>query len=146
MLWHYTTGRKLKQISADGEIRPATARVPEGERPVVWFSYHPEWEPTASKIFRAGDGSMRAATIEEMEWLARGLARIGISPDTAPYKWYQLKRLSGMKGGDAKLLERAAAEIRSRTDDWRGTFAPVPRSKWLTIEINRIRGTWIRLE
>src|SRR5262245_34334142 len=99
MIWHYTTYDRLLRILGDGMIRPATAHVPEGERPVVWFSFHPFWEPTATKGIVIG-GVTRDATEEEMG----GLVRIGVEEQTAPYRWHQINRLSGMSSGEAKRL------------------------------------------
>ena len=49
VLFHYTTGTKLKQIINSGIIRPSTAQVPPHEKPVVWCSASGTWEPTATK-------------------------------------------------------------------------------------------------
>ena len=60
LLWHYTTGTCFLQIVDDGMIRPATAFIAPGERPIVWFSAHPLWEPTACRTHkreRATDGN-----------------------------------------------------------------------------------------
>lgn len=143
-LWHYTTGDCLKRIIRDGEIRPATGLVPDGERPIVWFSRREDWEPTATKTLRGLDGTTRQATMDEMEQLGGGLARIGVLPDTAPYEWLRLKRLSGMSGGQARRLEKAALENRRRScpADWRGSFDPVPQSKWVAVEV-LAHGKWV---
>lgn len=71
------------RIIMDGVIRPATACIPANERPIVWFSTHPHWEPTATKAIRFGDRTIRKATFEEMARLAGGRARIGVASETA---------------------------------------------------------------
>lgn len=129
MLWHYTTMNCLSGIIRDGVIRPATAGVPGNERPIVWFSRRPTWEPTATKAI-VRSGMIRRATLEEMGVLAR----IGVAPEVASFNWDQLRRQSGMRSGDARRLERAAIDQASFPGDWYGTFDPVPREKWLVIQ------------
>jgi len=58
LLWHYTKGVHLAKILADGFIRPATAFVDPGEKPIVWFSTDQHWEPTAAPGKKAGSESM----------------------------------------------------------------------------------------
>ncbi len=144
-IWHYTTFECLLEIITDGQIRPATERVPVGERPIVWFSRNPKWEPTATKTFCGPDGTMREATIEEMEQIAGGLARIEVQSETAPHGWRQLQRLSCMRASVARRLEKAALRVYSFPEDWRGTFDPVPKERWISIEVFR-NGTWVPLE
>jgi hypothetical protein len=145
MVWHYTTVDRLVMIIAAGEIRPATTGVPNGEKPIVWFSTHPEWEPTATKAMKDRNGWTRRATIEEVEQFSGGLARIGVAPETAPHSWRELKHMSGMRSGEARRLERAAVEDRSFTGDWRGTFDSVPRERWLAVQVFR-NGAWTDLD
>jgi hypothetical protein len=137
LCWHYTALDILKKIYTDGEIRPATAYVPDGERPIVWFSCREDWEPTATKMFKH-----RLTTVEEIIALSGGLGRIGVHPETAPYVWQQLKWLTGMSDGLARRLEKAALKWGSYSMDWRGTFNPVPSRSWIAIEVSRDGMTW----
>jgi hypothetical protein len=59
--WHYTVRDRLRRIFGDGLIRPSTALVPAGEKPAVWFSANPDWEPSANKAIRlpTGEGAVR---------------------------------------------------------------------------------------
>ncbi len=43
------TLNRFNDILRDGFIKPATAGLPPGERPAVWFSSNPVWEETANK-------------------------------------------------------------------------------------------------
>jgi hypothetical protein len=66
-------------IVKDGVIRPATEGVPPGERPAVWFSIHPTWEPTATKALRdPKTGEVHRATWKEMQ--RHGPVRIEVGP------------------------------------------------------------------
>lgn len=78
MAWHYTTGNKIASILKMGVLLPATAGVHPPEKPVVWFSLHPQWEPTASKGLVDERGLQRAATLAEMLTITGGLYRFGI--------------------------------------------------------------------
>lgn len=82
MLYHYTIGIRMKNILAEGVIRPATAHVPKGERAVVWFSANPQWEETANKLWDDGSGNLRRLNKEETRNLGDGLYRIAVSPET----------------------------------------------------------------
>jgi hypothetical protein len=137
LLWHYTVGQWLRLILRDGLIRPATAFLPPDEKPVVWFSRNPDWEPTANKIRGNSDGSVVCLDMHGTAELGEGLARIGVAPQVAPYNWHQLKKLAGTKSAMARALEEAAIRQGSSPRDWYGTFDPVPREKWLSIEVRR---------
>lgn len=82
IVWHYTVKSRLSRILADCVIKQATTGIGFGERPDVWFSSHPSWEPTASKGIIGWDGSRRTAAKAEMQ--AMGMARIGVAQEIAP--------------------------------------------------------------
>jgi hypothetical protein len=145
MVWHYTKGVHLPKIIASGEIRPATVGVGVGERPIVWFSTNPRWEETASPGRIDDQGQLRKATLEKMEVICAGRARIAVDDATAPYDWYYLKRAAGIKTKTAQGLETAAIRDGASPKDWRGTFDSVPREKWVSVEVFR-NGAWVPFE
>jgi hypothetical protein len=49
LAWHYTTGSNALLIFESGVLRPTSLYVAPPEKPVLWFSTTPYWEPTASK-------------------------------------------------------------------------------------------------
>lgn len=132
-LFHYTTLGRFKFIEHDGLIKPATAYVKFNERPAVWFSTHPSWEPTASKLIHTW-GGVRRATIKQMIDNDGGLVRIEIAPETAPYCWREFKIRSGVSSKVIKGLVRAATEQGAKPSQWFVSFDPVPRDKWLAVE------------
>jgi hypothetical protein len=144
ILWHYTVGRRLIQILRDGRIRPAIAGVPASERPIVWFTRSPKWEQTANKLWRAPDGRFIALNQQQTAERCGGLARIGVSPDTAPSDWKTLRELSGMSTREAYRLYNSAIRQGSRPGDWRGAFDAVPQSRWIAIELYEA-GEWRRV-
>ena len=140
--WHYTTGQKFRLIVESGEISPATAFVPKGERPIVWFSTAPDWEPTANKAWQNSDGTIVSLDRELTAQLAGGLVRFGIAPETAPHDWHVLKELSGMSSETARGLYRVAIQQGSLPDQWWGTFDAVPCSKWIAVQVHQ-DGQWV---
>src|SRR5437763_556017 len=101
--WHYTTGDYLTQILESQVIHPATIGVPEGEKPCVWFSTHPEWEQTANKAVYI-DGVRVPCTKDQTHMFGGGLKRIGVAEHTAPHAWRVFKRLSGASSKVATAL------------------------------------------
>ena len=136
--WHYTTGQRWLLIEQSGYIRPATAYVPKGEKPAVWFSSLPDWEPTATTM--KADGSGR--TPAEIDLHLGGHWRIEVAPETAPHSWDAYRRISGVIPRLADGLEAIARESGSAPQLWWVSFRPVPRHLWLTVEI-RFRGEWV---
>lgn len=133
-LFHYTTGILLGRIKVDGIIRPTAAGVPAGERPAVWLSFAEHWEPTATKYMRDSAGNPVFITFEKMVEFA-GAGRIEVATATAPIVWQEFRSKSGMKSGDFRRLERAGVSNGSNPFNWRATFDPIPREKWLAVEI-----------
>lgn len=135
IVWHYTIGQCLDKIIADGFVRPATAGVPKGERPAVWFSAGADWDETANKMYAGADGAIVKGTRKTTHDMGGGLARIGVAPETAPLDWMAFKLESGIDLRHAKALYQVAIKGHSRPGQWRMTFDPVPRSAWLRVEL-----------
>jgi hypothetical protein len=142
VVYHYTTGQNFHRIVGMGAILPAVDYVPLGEKPIVWFSYDPLWEPTACKSLRDNSGSIIHLDREGTAQHGGGLVRIGVHPRTAPHDWHTLKELSGMSSKIARALYRTAIEKGSRPGNWRGTFDPVPRSNWTSVDVFH-NGLWV---
>jgi len=129
----------------DGVIKPATAYVPIGEHPIVWFSTAPVWEETANKRLLKPDGTVVNLDRDGTYARGGGLVRIGVAPETAPYTWGILKVKSRMKPKMAEGLVKAARRCGAKPSEWRGTFDPVPREKWIAVEV--WDGTkWVSIE
>jgi hypothetical protein len=143
-LWHYTTGKNFISILRDRYIMPATAGVPRGEKPIVWFSANEYWEPTASKMLRAPDGSLKNLTMGETGMYGKGLVRIGVDRTTAPHGWDRLRKLSGMSRQISQGLLQAAARNGAKPQEWFGTFDPVPEELWIAVHYYKI-DRWVPL-
>jgi hypothetical protein len=134
MIWHYTVDRNFCSILTEGLIRPATARVPPGERPIVWFSTEQYWEPTVTKGWLQTDGTIKDLKMGDFLEREIQLFRIGVDPATAPYRWCDLKSLSGMSSEAAHGLARMAKALGANPSRWRGTFDAVSDAWWEAIE------------
>ena len=62
-------------------------------------------------------------------------ARIGVAVTTAPYRWDDFKRMSGVSAKVAKMLYQRALAVGGRPGDWYVSFEPVPEHKWLSVQL-----------
>jgi hypothetical protein len=134
MLWHYTHSDNYVSIEEDGLILPATTYVPVGEKPIVWFSTEQFWEPTALKGWRGDDGIYQLLTLDGMLDHEILPIRIRVDPDVAPYRWSDLKALSGMSDETARGLASSGRRRGANPSRWRGTFEAVCADKWRVVE------------
>lgn len=133
MLWHYTTVDALKQIVTSGAIRTNETVVIPGQKQAVWFTVSSTWEETANVSL----GCMGQVTHLDRQGTFEhyGLARIGVATETALYTWKDYKRLGRVSGEYASRLYAVGIARGSRIGDWRVSFADVPQSQWLVIEV-----------
>jgi hypothetical protein len=143
--WHYTVRQRLDGLLRDGVLPPATAGLPAGERPAVWFSSNQQWEETANQAWQRPDGTINPGNKEATHLLGGGLARIGVLPETAPHDWKAFKALSGIKAAKARGMYDAAIGVGARPGEWFVSFEPVPRSQWVAVEVWDGE-RWLRLE
>jgi hypothetical protein len=134
MIWHYTAGDSFRSIFYSKVIRAATARITPGEKPIVWFSTEEWWEPTVTKGRRRPDGTIEDLGMDALHAAGFMLWRIGVTPETAPHTWSELKELSGMPSDVATRLAKIAKQMGGNASRWRGTFTPVQAESWKTIE------------
>ena len=137
--WHYTVGCNLPAIIESGEIRVATAGVPVSERPAVWVSCNPIWDPTANKAL----SNSRTSSKKARRFTQRshgGLARIGVKPEAAPIDWVSFKQNSNIDPKIARGLVRSSKAMGSHPKEWRASFEPIPASAWLSIETDTGNG------
>ncbi len=129
VLYHYTTGTKLKQIINTGCIRPSTAHVPAHEKPVAWFSTSSQWEPTATKVSIPGKmGQVLTAKAQS------GLVRITVPGACAPYTFPQLPLIAGTSPSACIGLLLSGLELGADPTSWRFTTSPVPTALFREVE------------
>jgi hypothetical protein len=142
MAWHYTIGLRAQSILSDGLIRPATAGVPAGETPVVWFSTRQHWEPTANKAMAKDGLYIRRLTFEETIERGGGGWRFGLPVDRL-VAWRNLSRLANISRETANGLVRAARKSGADPAFWYAALGPVVVAECV---IERLDGDeWHRL-
>jgi hypothetical protein len=141
MLFHYTTYPSYLSITRDKLILPATAYVPFWEKPIVWFSTEQFFEPTAAKGWKSYHGPTETLALDGLVEHGISPVRIGVNAAVAPYRWGELKSLSGMSSTTACALASRARDQGANPSKWYGTFEAVNAEKWQTIEYYNGR-TW----
>lgn len=129
-LFHYTTVFKLKQILNSGLIRPSTARIEPDEKPVVWCSTSPTWEPTATKCPVPGKpGQLITANAQG------GLARIEVPAHCAPHDVRQLHGLACTPISTCVALLYSGLELGSDPATWRFSLDAIPSVLFQSVEL-----------
>lgn len=133
--WHYTIGERLPAIFESGELRPSDHYIKKGEKPILWFSTNPHFEPTALKGGLSADGSYRGLSVKETEQEGGGLFRFGVSLDRVT-SWPRIGSLAGMKTKIKKSLEVVGIRQGASPRQWYGSLDPIPihemRLEWLS--------------
>ena len=129
VIYHYTTGLKLRSIINSGAIKPTTAHIEPNEKPVAWFSTQDQWEPTCTKVPIPG----MAGQIETAK-AQGGLVRISVPGTCAPYVFPQLPLIACTSPQACIGLLLAGLELGSDPGTWRFTPTPVPTALFREVE------------
>ena len=136
-LYHYTRATNLIGILNSGQINQTSAYVDTSrEKPVVWLSAHPMWEPTATPMW----SNYSSMTFEEFAEIETPI-RIEVYPAKYRLGWLAFTRLSGCKRIVAKGLKKAAKKSGADVSQWRISFDPIPSDDWIRIE-GFVDGVW----
>lgn len=118
--WHYTTGKNFRTIVRTGLLLPATKWVRHPELPIVWFSTHPEYEPSAIKSISGPHGQpTRKLTLIELYQRGGGLVRFGC-PVERLKRGEQLRKAANMRSSMWRALVKAAKLDNPNPNDWWG--------------------------
>lgn len=83
-LYHYTIGAKLRLIAGSGheggELQTRGHGAAPGEKPVLWLSANPQWEPTATKVISLDGGRTFMRPSLAQLHAAAGLFRFRVRP------------------------------------------------------------------
>lgn len=123
MIHHYTTEFHFPSIIRDGFIMPATTSVVFPEKPAVWFSSEPIWEPTANKGVVTPSGTTRNLTSAEM-FAMIDLFRFSVDRSRA-LPWHQLVRKARIKPKLAATLVKIGHAVGANHLNWYGILEPV---------------------
>lgn len=132
-LFHYTRATNAMKIVKTGEIRPSTLWVPKWERPVVWFSSHPLYEPAALSATTEGGQIRRFTTIDELA-TSETPFRFEVDPDEFPLGWLAFVNMSGCARKTSRRLARIAEGWGANIQSWRISFEPVALERCLGLE------------
>lgn len=131
-VFHYAPGVYLKAIVSCGCLRPSNAGAPD-EPALLWFSAHPHWEPTATKITYGPAGLRRLSFAEQFRTL--GCIRFGLdAQDPRLLTWPEAARRAGMPRKTRIALEEVGRQLGANPQHWFATTCAVPLSE-LTLEI-----------
>ncbi|MEQ6916879.1 hypothetical protein [Halomonas aquatica] len=123
-LYHYTSERQhLPVILASGELRGRADMA--GARPLIWFSAHPFWEPTATKPRWMG-GLLVPQTFEEY-YDVFGCVRFALPTcDGRLMDWRRACKFAGIPKRDRWALESVGAKEGGHPRHWFALAGPVP--------------------
>lgn len=97
----------------------------ENERPLVWFSLHPLWEPTATKpVWEHGV----LVQLTRSQYKSRaGLARISIpADDPRLMDWRTACKYAGIPTRDRKAMEAVGKKAGGKPEHWFAAPGPIP--------------------
>lgn len=142
LVWHYTTGECFLQIVRMGRLLPTGIGSTPPEKPVLWFSNHPHFEPTAIKTV-SHLGEARQLSLQEMYEMGRGLVRFGY-PTRRLLPWVKLRKKAKIPTQLWDPLERVARRQGGNPDDWWGTTQGLDVESLVVDVMNRSM-TWERV-
>lgn len=142
--FHYTAGPKLQAILEAGELRPSNAGAPN-ERPLLWFSSNPRWEPTATKMVATQRG-VRHLSMAEQRTLF-GCVRFELGAPLVPLllPWAEACRAAGTSRDDRRALERSGKRLGGNPDQWFAYPEPIPLADCMAVERMDDAGQWVSL-
>lgn len=141
--WHYTTGQKYDLIKQTDMLFPAEAGVVPPEQPILWFSTHPRYEPSALKPMADPQTGkiIRLLTVDEMYEMTDGLYRFGY-PISELKCGENLRKAAKMPSIAWRRLVKAAAGLKAAPSDWWGYVGSLPLSA-VTIEMMDANKRWV---
>lgn len=123
-VYHYTNGRHaLPGILASGQLN-ARADVP-GERPLVWFSAHLFWEPTATKPLMVA-GELLKIPFEKFraDWGCVRFALPATDPRLMP--WRKVCKFAGIPKRHRWAMENVGIKEGGDPAQWFALPGPLP--------------------
>jgi hypothetical protein len=122
--YHYAPWRRLTAIVESGELRPGNAGGGANEPPLLWFSTHPYWEPTATKAWRVG-GRVRRMTFEEHRREV-GCVRFELVKPLQLLEWNDACRFAGIGREERRNLQRIGQKLGANPAHWFASPLAVP--------------------
>lgn len=140
--WHYTIGLNFVRISASRTLLPATAGLRGQELPIVWFSLHQHFEPTARKAwFNRTTGTIRILSVQETRERGEGLFRFGVDPKML-LSGEALRRAARMSRKVWRQLHNAGLRQNADPAHWLGHVGQMSIDG-MVIEVMNDAGHWV---
>jgi hypothetical protein len=154
--WHYTIGERAPLILSGGSLMPMVG----GERvatspadhslPVVWFSCHETWEPSARgsrvKLVNADTGQIirQRLAVAQIAETRGGAYRFGVDA-TGLLPYHRLRRAIRLSARQAQEIEARARQLGACSAHWYGTLEPVPVANCQIQKFDPDLQTWRRV-
>lgn len=125
LVYHYAAHARLGAICATGALLPSNAGAP-GEPPLLWFSAHARWEPTATKAVLDHRGRVRQLSFPEHLALL-GCCRFALSAqDPRLMRWQDACDFAGTPPGEQLAMEARGLKTGANPLEWFAIAAAVP--------------------
>lgn len=123
IVWHYAPWGRLPAIVESRALRCSNAGAPN-EQPMLWFSAHQEWEPTATKMVKTATGFRPLSFLQQVERF--GCIRFGlVASDFRLNNWEEACALAGTPRAAVRALERAGKARGASPAQWFGSAVPI---------------------
>ena len=133
-VYHYCPASYVSRIVDAGVLRPSSAGGSTRERPTLWFTFRPTYEPTALKVYGRTRELTKQLSLHE-QYKLLGLARFVAPADLAPLTWREWVRTSGVRGVEATRMVRAARRLGSDPSLYRATYDAVALGACVGVEV-----------
>jgi hypothetical protein len=140
LIWHYTTGENFIQIVEVGFLDPNKTVTLPGERPILWFSSEPFWEPTANKALSL-DGAVKTLSMDETREHGGGLVRFGVRASVL-IRWPKLGRKAGMPPQTVRSLELVGIKQGAKPSNWYGSLKRIKVRECAAIQVMDENSEW----
>lgn len=123
MVWHYAPWMRLASIVESGALRCSNAGAPN-EQPMLWFSAHQEWEPTATKMVNTKSGLLPLTFHQQAEQF--GCIRFGLpASDMRLKNWKEACVAAGTPRAAVRALELAGEKRGASPAHWFGSAVSI---------------------
>ena len=126
-VWHYAPWATLPAMVESGALRGSNAGAP-GETPMLWFSAHQKWEPTATKVMGTPQGVVQLTFKQQVERF--GAIRFGLAAnDSRLLDWSASCAAAGVPVDERNVLEARGRLKGANPAHWFATSATIPLSE-----------------
>jgi hypothetical protein len=153
--YHYTKGCHLAKIVNEGIIRTSKNLIEKKEKPAVWLTTSPVWEPACNigHVVNADElVSGQTYSSDEVEIVTSnddymkkeiGMCRIVLSERISVISWGKFKHVSGISEPMYYALDEHSRSIGSPVNQWYCKFSGIPSKYWEGIEMY-VDNQWVR--